>query len=477
MATKFIQLDEAAKTLGITVEQLLEMRSRNEVRGFRDGATWKFKSDDIDKLVETVSAEAPAEAGNIEFDSDLDLSLEDDSGGGSELTLGDEATDDGDESVLLSERELGGSDVTSKSTIIDDTADSPSDSDITLADAAAGASDVQLVGDSMIKGSDIGFADSDIGLGTAEEPASDAKQPRSEIGSDAGSDLSLNLEEIDTLDLDAATPDIASSPSSNIGSDLSLTADSGLSLEEAAIDFDSGIGDSEIQGKSSIELSDDDDLVLGEGSGSDITTSAGDSGISLMDPADSGLSLEEAPIDLDLSGSAIDESLVLGEDDMITLGDDLAGASGATELKMDDDFLLTPLDDGDDDLSESGSQVIPLDETGIGYDQSAATMLNVEGQAGMDILEEDLSDAQTMIGGVAAASPLGVPQPAVGVMMQPVLPEAPYSVWNLLSLLGCVTILCLSGMLIYDVVRQMWSWQGTYPVNSDLMEAIVNIFQ
>ena len=42
---------------------------------------------------------------------------------------------------------------------------------------------------------------------------------------------------------------------------------------------------------------DDDDLVLGgSGTGSDITI-GGDSGISLVDPADSGLSLEE-PLNL-----------------------------------------------------------------------------------------------------------------------------------------------------------------------------------
>ena len=56
MATKFIQLEEAAEQLGISVEQLVEMRSRNEVRGFRDGATWKFKSDDIEKLAEKFQA-------------------------------------------------------------------------------------------------------------------------------------------------------------------------------------------------------------------------------------------------------------------------------------------------------------------------------------------------------------------------------------------------------------------------------------
>ena len=40
---KLIKLEEAAELLGISAEQLTEMRSRNEVFGYRDGATWKFK--------------------------------------------------------------------------------------------------------------------------------------------------------------------------------------------------------------------------------------------------------------------------------------------------------------------------------------------------------------------------------------------------------------------------------------------------
>ena len=40
MATKFVDLETASKELGIPVEKLTEMREKNELRGFRDGATW-----------------------------------------------------------------------------------------------------------------------------------------------------------------------------------------------------------------------------------------------------------------------------------------------------------------------------------------------------------------------------------------------------------------------------------------------------
>ncbi|NIP84513.1 MAG: hypothetical protein GTO03_02725, partial [Planctomycetales bacterium] len=95
-----------------------------------------------------------------------ELTLDDEPGGGSDVPLAQSPGEAEGDSVLLSERELGGSDVTPKSTIIDDASESGQDSDITLAqeEQPGEASDVQLVGDSMIKGSDIGLADSQLDL-------------------------------------------------------------------------------------------------------------------------------------------------------------------------------------------------------------------------------------------------------------------------------------------------------------------------
>ncbi|NIP84431.1 MAG: hypothetical protein GTO03_02280, partial [Planctomycetales bacterium] len=337
----------------------------------------------------------------------------------------------------------------------------------------------QLVGDSMIKGSDIGLAESQLDLDAVDEGAVTMRQPAETPQEDSGSDLSLQFEDLSGLNLEATDESeevkLAAESAGDAGSDLEIAGDSGLSLQ----------GSDALAGASSeLDLAssedDEDELVLGEGSGSDITAGAGDSGISLADPTDSGLSLEEPPADLDLSGSQVDESLVLGEDDMITLGDDLAGASAPTALKTDDDFLLTPLE-GDDDLSESASQVIPLDEAGVAYDPSQATMLQPEGQTdlgeGLLLADADLTEGPTMIGGAAVAQPsfAGGPQPAP-IIMAPAIPEAPYSIWNVLSLFCCIAMLCLTGMLMYDVVRQIWSWEEPYAVNSDLMQAILNLF-
>ena len=47
MARKFIDLDEAAKMLGIAPDTLNEMRERQKIYGYRDGASWKFKAEDV----------------------------------------------------------------------------------------------------------------------------------------------------------------------------------------------------------------------------------------------------------------------------------------------------------------------------------------------------------------------------------------------------------------------------------------------
>ncbi len=48
MARKFYEMEEAAQLLGITAEQLNEMRDRREVYAVRDGGTWKFKVEEIE---------------------------------------------------------------------------------------------------------------------------------------------------------------------------------------------------------------------------------------------------------------------------------------------------------------------------------------------------------------------------------------------------------------------------------------------
>jgi len=359
MVQKFYNVAQAAQVLGVSADQVKELMQQRRLHGYRDGADWKFKVEQVDQLA-------------------------------TELRRGG---DEGAESDLLSEMELG-----------------------QLESGASG----RIIGDER----------------SAATPAE--------------SDLKLSGR-------GGATGDKAE--------ELDLTLDGDLSLEGTGLD--EGMGKA---GDSAVDLAGkqpDDDVVLGgSGAGSDITI-GGDSGISLVDPADSGLSLDE-PLDL---GVGDDESLELGEEDMLSL----AEASNIDAARQDADFLLTPSEDASDaEESESGSQVIALDES-----------------AG--------DEAATMVGGVAAmldedfgAQPIGVPGAALGAVGLPggpqmagaamfdasyALPEAPYTAWNIVLLAFCTILLVLCGMFTYDLLRNMWSWDSPYTVNSSLMDTILSWFE
>jgi hypothetical protein len=332
-------------------------------------------------------------------------------------------------------------------------------SEVALGQSDPGASGTVIgmdAGGRAAADSDIRLADSHIKLGE-ESKASGAAKKKDEVDSKVAQfeELDLTLEEDLTLEDSSVglgtKPAVPSGAGAGSGSAVDL---SGKGLE-------------------------DDDLVLGgSGTGSDVTIGH-DSGISLVDPSDSGLSLEHP---LDLSGAG-EESLELGEDDMLTVGEG-ADTAAATQLKTDDDFLLTPLADaGEEDDSESGSQVIALDTEG----DDAATMISSGAGVSMAaMLDEDLSAQPALDMGLGApmtgAAVLG-PQPggfAEGApLMQPaaVLPEAPYTGWQIAGLVFCALLLMLCGMMMYDLLRNMWSWQGTYTVNSSIMDTILTWFE
>ncbi len=378
MAQKYYNVSETAKLLAKTPEEVKKMLERHELHGYRDGADWKFKVEDIDRLV-AQPAEKPAE----------------------------EAGGD----VLLSEVALGQSDPGLSGTVI-------------------GMSD----GGRLVTDSDVRLADSDRVLDAA------AKTPPKGVAESKFDDLNLSLE-----------------------SDLKL-GDSKPSTPEKPAAARGG-------GSSVIDLStspSDDELVLGgsSGTGSDVTL-GGDSGISLVDPSDSGLSLE-TPLNL---GPVAEESLELGEDDMLTTSRTV-GESSSPQLKADDDFLLTPLDETAD-TEESGSQVIALDteaeEAGIGSGVSMAAML-----------DEDLTTHSGLE--MAVATPGGAPilggaPGALGeraALASSAMYEAPYSGAQVTFLIICAVILLFCCMMMYDLLRNMWGMEGgPYKVNSTIMDHIL----
>jgi excisionase family DNA binding protein len=412
--SNFVELKEAAKMLGVSPDELVEMRSDGKIRGFRDGTSWKFKTDELERA----AAELGGGANQV---SDADLAR-----GGNEL----------DESVLVSEQELGESGESTSSTVIGQ-GDAASASDLAVEGGSGIDSDVTLVPGSG--------GDSDVSL--VPDPGSDKElvSPGSDI---LGSDIELQT------------------ASSGGTGDLKISSSSDTGI---------GSGDLDMGLDSELALSDDDDVVLsGTGSGSDLSLNSADSGINLGSPTDSGLSLEadsginlQTPTDsglsleedsLDMGGSSI-SSLELPEDDDVSL-DKAASDSG---VKQDEQFMLSPSDEMFTDETDSGSQVIALEDSEA-FDQEA--------RGGDQLLAESGLDGQ--LDSLGAGTPMSPAMMRAGYAAE--LPEAPYSVWNILGLVLIVLFLSVSGIMMTDILRNMWAWEEGRDLSSSIAEGITKAF-
>jgi len=450
MARKLVPLEEAAQQLGITPDALNELRQRQEIYGYRDGASWKFKPEDIEKLREERSARGGEKAASESSASALPIDLS-------------ESTDDGDDMVLLSDIELGGSAPGSSSTVIGKPgAQLPEDSDIKLASAVKSSPG----GSSTVigkPGHGQSPLDSDIKLATGgkKDPVPDSDA----MPVDLSGELPLDLSGGSSLAFDSTS---GSGTKQGSGSDLALDSDFGSGKKlgagsDLSLDADSSSG-------SVLELGPTDSP--GSGKGSDITVSPSDSGISLVDPSDSGISLEEP---LELSAADDDSSFDLSSDSSGTLGDSSDFDSDAVmELKGEDDFLLTPLEESvDDDSQDSGSQVIALDSE-ADFDDASPTVLG--GPAGGVLLEAD--DSAGVVDPLGAAQ-MGATAPVMSLGMQPAMSparQAQYSIMNVISLSACVLFLAMTGTMMFDLMRNMWAWDTPYKPSSLLMDMLMNMF-
>ncbi len=453
----FLSPEEAAKRLGITTDELTQLRERREIFGVRDGAGWKYREDEIQRYLEEHAAEAAeADAGE---------------GGGSALQLGEPAPAGESDSVLLSEEALGQSSLSSSpSTVIGaqgaeatnpesdlqleeepTVLSEPGGSDVTLVPSSEGGSDVALVPTPNPAGeaSDLALADLDE-LGQTPGPVQETPQAESEQAGATAQD-----DELPPLLLeDEQESPAAESGSPQAAEELDVSIDTPAPKEsqqgDSALEFGAsdlvlgesvaGASDPLLAGSAGVitpqpgggaEDFDEDDLVLGESSESPpATPGLSDSGISLGTADDSGLSLEE-PLDLDA------EELIPSD------------SSGEVEdLPSEDEFNLTPALELDDQDTESGSQVIALDDEP--FDAESQTVLSQQPQP------------------EAAVAP--VPMPVVA-------PEAPFSGWTVTGLAFLTIFMAITGMMMFDLVMHMWSWDGPYTYNSSLMDLVLGLFE
>ncbi|MBL8870756.1 MAG: helix-turn-helix domain-containing protein [Planctomycetaceae bacterium] len=380
MSGNFVLLEEAAKLLGIAPDALVEMRSRGEIRGFREGSSWKFKMEDIQQAIRNRQ-----DAGDSDIGSDVSLIADPGSGSDVKLVAGRSGTNLGDSQI---------------------------------------GSDISL--DSSIK---IDLDGSDLPLDAA-----------------GGSGLELSLSE---------------------GSDV-LEA-SGLKLSPASGTDKIITGDSDPDIGSDLELADDDDLVLG--GGSDLAL-AKDSGLNLMSPSDSGISLEDAPLDL-AANSGI-SALDLAADSKVSKGASASGSGSLVNFQQDEEFQLSP-SSGDMELEEdSGSQVIELEDSSDFGD--AAVALPSDGGMGMGASSGEAVDifggAAPMSAGGGGGGGMSAGPAAVAVAA----PDIPLGTVEVVLLMLTLTLMCLCGIMVSDIIVNMWAWNSQSDMTSGFTSAVLSAF-
>jgi len=442
--SNFVTLEEAAKKLGVSADELVEMLGRGDIFGYRDGASWKFKPTEIDRVASEMMGgaldEDPAGSSILMSESELGLGSTHGSTLGSDVLAEDGSDADSDVSLVADPG--SNSDVRLVANKSNKKPTPPASKDVEVAPDDDDDDELSLMaddGDDILSGgsdatpavgSDLELAGSDLVLG----------------GSALGSDIPLS--DSDKLDLTGEASNVLGD------SDVSLSAGSELIKG----DSDPAIDSSGLGLGSDLELTDDGDLVLG--GGSDLAL-GNDSGINLMSPADSGISLEDEPLDLAASGISGLDLAAEGSD----AGLSGSGAGSAVDFQQDEEFQLSP-SGGIDTDDDSGSQVIELEDSSEFGDAAVA----LPSADGFDAFADVDSGGE---GGFGEVAPVGAAAIPMGV------PEIPYSLPQVLSLLGILLLMSLSGILITDVVRNMWAWSGgglDSTLTSGFTESILGAF-
>lgn len=367
--SNLIPLDKAAQMLGLDAKALNSLRLQNAIQGVRDGASWKFKADELRRYADdhNIKINPKAGAGGQPAGGGDDLDFE--------LSSGSLQLDDSQEFIMKD-------------------------------------SDSVDLSEDMKDSSELSFGSSDIALAAGDSKVLGGELPSSGSPSDTGRLLAGTGGPEDQM------------------------------LRESRDDADQMDSDFE-----------DSDLVLDDSDSSNkVSLEANDSGINLS-PTDSGISLEEQP--LELGGSDIDSLELPDDDDSISLNES-GELDAPTELKPEDDFNLTPSFDSAEDES-SGSQVIALEDSELFTDDSAPTILSDSAVARQpQLIPDDSAEGQVAYAGSVA-----------------IVPETPLKIWEvtMLGVTALMSVLC--AMVAFDVARHIWQGPEEPPLTSTLMDFFV----
>ena len=110
MAGKFMSPEEAARLLGVSVDEVNRLVDRKKLFPMRDGATIKYKTDDVERLLRTLGDESGSGSGELDLDLP-DLVLNDAPAEGLGKATDDDqlVLDDGAESIFSTPAAKGSS--------------------------------------------------------------------------------------------------------------------------------------------------------------------------------------------------------------------------------------------------------------------------------------------------------------------------------------------------------------------------------
>lgn len=447
--SKLIPMDEAANILGMTVEQLTELRSNNEIFGYRDGSNWKFKMSELERVageldIQLNISDAAKVADDLSESFGFDLSAE----SGLDMTPDSESSSGGLIEDLDSEEYIEDSSVElespSSGVNLKDSGRLKSDDKDSGALRLEDSGELDIASENAIDGDDeLSFGSSSLSL--ASESSKKLKGDSSDL--------------LDDENEKSGSPSDTGKMLGGGGEEDLLLSEDDLFSDELSLADSASFEDS-------AELSsdfEDSDLVLDDSdSSSEIMLEANESGINLS-PNESGIALGDEP--LELGGSDIDALELPEDDDMIVL-EDAADADAAT-LMQEDDFNLTPLEASMDEDDSSGSQVIALEDSEIYADESAPTILGES---------DDFSAQPAMLDDPGFDSGMGYGDPGMlaapgGVTGPAALPESPYTVWQVVSLGLVATLLLTGGMIAYNLAQNMWM-----PEDQVIGSSVLNFF-
>lgn len=496
----YLSLEEAAAKLGIATDRLVELRSQGQVRGFRDGASWKFPDTEIERLADELAAGG---------DSGISAGSADSSEGGSDLSLGSDVNlvaseeDESDVAVVATDGETKQAPGVADAEGDDDLLEMDS-ADLKLDDPAITHDSDQLdlsiepnsgstgpITDEELK--EISDSDPDA-LSPAENTA--AKKPQKggdeldlEDEFSRESDGASSLELMSDLDASADESEAAGKSNDDVLSELDLLGSeqegSGLvsgdseDLLAGGSGTGSGVDDALDDDDDLVIADDDDDLVISS-AGSDVSI-AGDSGINLMSPSDSGLSLESEPLDLAGSSiSALDLGAELGEGSGSGGTGGSGGGSGsrkgdqdgsAVDFAEDEEFQLSPSGIGVDE-DDSGSQVIEIEESEDAVAEPVEFGEGGFGDDGDDVFAAEADEAAVVddggMGLDAGASPVAAGRTYGGY-------EVPFTLLQVVTLVFIVCTLAVCGMLMTDLVRNMWAYAEPSAPVSGFTDSLINL--